>query len=315
MAAQARSAAPSARRPALGADVARRVRASAPYWMIAPGLALALFIIGYPLYDLLTTSLHEVNRFGQLRDFVGLEHFSELARDPLFWGSFRRTLVWTVLVVAGTILISLPVALILNDDFTGRGLARVIVMLPWAISLAMTAIVWRWTLNGQAGMLNATLIDLGLLAKPVEWLARAETAFPVQIGIGILVSIPFTVTVFLGGLASVPVDIYEAARLDGAGACQRFRHLTLPLMAPFLNLAIVLNIIYVFNSFPIIWVMTQGGPANQTDILVTYLYKLAFRFGRLGEASAVSLAMFAVLLAFTIVYALLVMRGERRAAA
>jgi multiple sugar transport system permease protein len=280
--------------------------------MIAPSVLLALFIIGFPVFDLIRSSLHEVNRFGQLRDFIGLASFAELFADPEFWGAFRRTLIWTAGVVAGTVVISVPVALILNDDFAGRGLARVIVMLPWAISLTMTAIVWRWTLNGQAGMLNATLFDLGLLAQPVEWLARAETAFPWEIGIGILVSIPFTVTVFLGGLSSIPEDIYEAARIDGASAWQRFRHLTLPLLRPFLNIAIVLNIIYVFNSFPIIWVMTQGGPANQTDILVTYLYKLAFRFGRLGEASAVSLVMFAALLVFTIAYAAMVMRGERR---
>jgi multiple sugar transport system permease protein len=288
-----------------------RLRHAAPLWMIAPSLALTLFIIGYPIYDLVQTSLHEVNRFGQLRGFVGADNFATLLADPLFWGSLWRTLIWTVGVVAGTILISIPVALILNDDFAGRGLARVIVMLPWAISLAMTAIVWRWTLNGQAGMLNATLFQLGLLERPVEWLARAGTAFPLEIGIGILVSIPFTTTVFLGGLASIPQDIYEAARIDGAGALQRFRHLTLPLLRPFLNIAIVLNIIYVFNSFPIIWVLTEGGPANQTDILVTYLYKLAFRFGRLGEASAVSVVMFALLLAFTLVYAALIMRGER----
>ncbi len=300
---------PGSLRPALGlADAARR---AAPLWMILPSLALTLFIVGYPVWDLVNTSVHQVNRFGQLRDFVGTANYASLFADPLFWGSLWRTLIWTVGVVAGTILISVPVALILNDDFAGRGLARVIVMLPWAISLTMTAIVWRWTLNGQAGMLNATLFQLGLLDQPIEWLARAGTAFPWQIGIGILVSIPFTTTVFLGGLASIPEDIYEAARIDGASAWQRFRHLTLPLLKPFLNIAIVLNIIYVFNSFPIIWVMTQGGPAGQTDILVTYLYKLAFRFGRLGEASAISLVMFAVLLAFTIVYAALVMRGER----
>ena len=123
-----------------------------------------------------------------------------------------------------------------------------------------------------------------------------------------------TVTVFLGGLASLPRDIYEAARIDGATAWQRFTQLTLPLMRPFINIAIVLNIIYVFNSFPIIWVLTQGDPANSTDILVTYLYKLAFRYGRLDVAAAMSLVMFAALLAFTIVYAWMVMR-ERRAEA
>jgi multiple sugar transport system permease protein len=287
------------------------LRAALPLWMIGPSLLMAFLVIGFPVFDLVRTALHDVNRFGQLRDFVGLAHFAGLFADALFWESLWRTLIWTVGVVLGTIAISVPVAMILNEDFIGRGLARVIVMLPWAISLTMTAIVWRWTLNGQAGMLNATLFNLGLLDQPVEWLATADTAFPMEIAIGILVSIPFTTTVFLGGLSSVPEDVYEAARIDGASGSQRFRFITLPLLRPFINIALVLNIIYVFNSFPIIWVLTQGGPANSTDILVTYLYKLAFRFGRLGEASAVSLVMFAVLLAFTIVYAVMLMRGER----
>jgi multiple sugar transport system permease protein len=309
----ARAGALAARAGPLGSDsaLAHAFRQAAPIWLIAPSLLLALFIIGYPVFDLVRTATHEVNRFGQLRDFIGMAHFAGLFADPLFWDSLWRTLIWTGGVVLGTIAISVPVAMILNEDFAGRGLARVIVMLPWAISLTMTAIVWRWTLNGQAGMLNATLFQLGVIDRPIEWLATADTAFPMEIAIGILVSIPFTTTVFLGGLSSVPEDIYEAARIDGATGWQRFRYLTLPLLRPFINIALVLNIIYVFNSFPIIWVLTQGGPANSTDILVTYLYKLAFRFGRLGEASAVSLVMFAALLAFTIVYALMLMRDER----
>ena len=115
-------------------------------------------------------------------------------------------------------------------------------------------------------------------------------------------SIPFCTSVFLGGLASIRGDIYEAAALEGAGAWMQFWTLTLPVMRPFITIALVLNIIYVFNSFPIIWVMTEGGPANGTDILVTYLYKLAFVFGRLGDAAAVSLMMFATLLVFTLIY-------------
>ncbi|HMR30699.1 MAG TPA: sugar ABC transporter permease [Geminicoccaceae bacterium] len=282
-----------------------------PYLMILPSILLALWIIGYPIWDVTRTSLHVVNRFGQLRDFAGLANFEALLADPVFQGAFWRTIVWTVGVVGGTILLSIPIALILNDDFAGKGLARVIVMLPWAVSLTMTAIVWRWTLNGQYGMLNATLFELGLLTRPVEWLASAEVAFPVEIAIGVLVSIPFTVTVLLGGLSSVPGDIYEAAAIDGATAWQRFRSLTLPLLRPFINIAIVLNIIYVFNSFPIIWVLTQGDPANSTDILVTYLYKLAFRYGKIDQAAAMSLVMFAALLLFTVAYAWLVMRGRR----
>ncbi len=290
-----------------------RAAGAAPLAMIFPSLALAFFIIGYPLWDLISTSVHEVNRFGQVLGFTGAENYVELLDDPLFMASLWRTGVWTVAVVIGSLALSVPIALILNDDFIGRGVARIIIMLPWAISLTMTAIVWRWTLNGQSGLLNVTLGQLGLIGRPVEWLATAELAFPIEIGVGILVSIPFTVTVLLGGLSSIPTDVYEAARIDGAGGMARFRYLTLPLLRPFINIAIVLNVIHVFNSFPIIWVLTEGGPANRTDILVTYLYKLAFRFGQIGKASAMSLVMFAALLVFIIFYVAMAMREREQA--
>lgn len=290
-----------------------RAAGAAPLAMIFPSLALAFFIIGYPLWDLVSTSVHEVNRFGQVLDFTGAENYVELLDDPLFMASLWRTGVWTVAVVIGSLALSVPIALILNDDFIGRGVARIIIMLPWAISLTMTAIVWRWTLNGQSGLLNVTLGQLGLIGRPVEWLATAELAFPIEIGVGILVSIPFTVTVLLGGLSSIPLDVYEAARIDGAGGVARFRYLTLPLLRPFINIAIVLNVIHVFNSFPIIWVLTEGGPANRTDILVTYLYKLAFRFGQIGKASAMSMVMFALLIIFIIFYVAMAMREREQA--
>ena len=281
---------------------------SLPLALIMPSFLLAVLIIAYPLYQLSSIAVHEVNRFGQLRGFVGAENFAHVLSDPLFIGSALRTLVWSAGVVVGTVAISGPVALILNQPFIGRGVARVLIMLPWAVSLTMTAIVWRWALNGQSGLLNVTLQDLGIIAQPIVWLGSANLAFAMEIGIGILVSIPFCTSVFLGGLASIPADIYEAAALEGAGAWRQFTSLTLPMMRPFITIALVLNIIYVFNSFPIIWVMTEGGPANGTDILVTYLYKLAFVFGRLGDAAAVSLLMFATLLGFTLVYLRLIMK-------
>jgi multiple sugar transport system permease protein len=283
---------------------------STPVFMILPSLVLAIVIIGYPIYDLGWTSLQEVSRFGQLRGFIGIANFREVFADELFYESLWRTVIWTVTVVGGTLLISLPIALMLNDDFYGRGIARVIIMLPWAISLTMTAVLWRWGLNGRAGLINATLMDMHITTEPIEWLATAPLAFTVEILVGILVSIPFTTTIFLGGLSSLPQDSYEADVVDGATPWDVFRHITFPLMKPFVNIAVVLNVIYVFNSLPIIWVMTEGGPANGTDILVTYLYKLAFRFGQLGKASAISLIMFSVLFLFTIVYVVMVMRAE-----
>lgn len=295
--------------------MANRIQKAVPLMMILPGLVLAIAIIGYPIIDLAWTSMQDVSRFGKLTGFNGGANFAEVFADPLFWGSLWRTGIWTVAVVGGTLAISMPVAMILNDDFYGRGLARVIIMLPWAISLTMTAVVWRWALNGRAGLLNATLMNAGIIDQPIEWLATANTAFVVEILVGILVSIPFTTTILLGGLSSMPQDAYEAAVVDGASGWDQFRHITLPLMKPFINIAIVLNVIYVFNSLPIIWVMTEGGPANGTDILVTYLYKLAFRFGQLGKAAAISLVMFFVLLAFTMLYVALVSRNDRDDAA
>ncbi|AZO75922.1 MULTISPECIES: sugar ABC transporter permease [unclassified Mesorhizobium] len=282
-----------------------------PYLLTLPSLLLAAVVIFWPVWDLVQISTHDVNRFGQLRDFSGLANFSALAADPDFVAALWRTGLWTVLVVGGALLLSIPVAMILNSDFYGRGLARVIIMLPWAVSLTMTAVVWRWALNGESGMLNSALMKLGLISQNIQWLASAETAFPMQVLIGILVTVPFTTTIFLGGLSSIPDDLYEAAALEGATLFQQFREITFPLLKPFINIAIVLNTIYVFNSFPIIWVMTQGGPANSTDILVTHLYKLAFRIGKLGEASAVSLVMFVILLIFTMIYVRLAMREQR----
>jgi len=285
-------------------------RRATAYTLILPSFLLAAFVIVWPLKEIVTLALHDVNRFGMLRAFSGLASFRALFADPDFSAALGRTLIWTVAVVGGTLAVSVPVALILNDDFYGRSLARVVVMLPWAVSLTMTAIVWRWALSGESGMLNSGLRGLGIIDTNIQWLAEASTAFPMQVMIGILVSIPFTTTIFLGGLSSVPDELYDAAAIEGAGQLDQFRHITLPLLRPFINIAFVLNTIYVFNSFPIIWATTQGGPANSTDILVTYLYKAGFRLGKLGEAAAVSLIMFGLLLVFTLIYLRLAMREE-----
>ena len=285
-----------------GIALPRLWQANLPLLLILPSVVLALAIIVYPFFVILRLSFANVSPFGQVRGFVGLTNYANVLADPIFYGSLLRTLVWTAAVVGGTVLISVPVALVLQQDFHGRSIARTIVMLPWALSLAMAAILWEWSFNSDYGMINAILRSAGLISAPVQWMARADTAFPVEIGIGILVSIPFTSTIFQGGLSSIPTEMYEAARIDGASGAQQFRFLTLPLLQPFISIAVVLNIIHVFNSFPIIWVMTQGGPDNGTHILVTYAYELAFRLGRPGPAATVSVVMLGIVFAFTAFY-------------
>ena len=282
--------------------VARLGRRHLPFLLIAPSLILAIGIIIYPFFLILRLSFANVSPFGQVRGFVGWANYTHVLSDPIFYGALWRTIIWTAFVVGGTVVISVPVALVLQQDFYGRGVARTIIMLPWALSLAMAAILWEWSFNPDYGMINRILLGVGLIRAPVHWMARADTAFPVEIAIGILVSIPFSTTIFQGGLSSIPTDIYEAARIDGASGGQQFRFLTLPMMKPFITIAVVLNVIYVFNSFPIIWVMTQGGPDNLTHILVTYAYQLAFSLGRPGPAAAVSMLMLVIVLSFTAVY-------------
>ena len=284
-----------------------------PYALIFPGLFFSGLIILWPLIQLGILSTSEVNRFGQVLGPGGFENYRTVLTDPEMYAALWRTVIWTTSIIGGTFIIAMPVSIILQRDFFGRDIARVIIMLPWAISLAMLAIIGRWALNGESGMLNSALLFAGIIDKNIPWLGQASTAFPMQITIGILATIPFTTTIFLGGLSSIPTDIYEAAKIEGANGWQQFYKITLPMMRPFINIAIVLNTIYVFNSFPIIWATTQGGPMNSTDILVTYLYKLAFRFGRVGDAAVLSLIMFAMLLIFAVVYVRLAMKGNENA--
>ncbi len=288
-----------------------KARSLKPLLFILPSFLLAFVIIAYPIIDLVRLSFNDVGTFGEMNGFIGLLNYQDVFEDELFVEVLLRTLYWTFFVVAGTIAVSIPIALILNEDFYGKGIARTVVMLPWAISLAMTAVIWKWMLNPDYGMLNHLLLSLGLISENMGWLADADTAFPLQILIGILVSIPFTISILMGGLTSIPTDIYEAAYLDGSSYWQRLKTLTLPLLKPFINIAVVLNVIYVFNSFPIIWILTEGGPSNSTDILPTYLYKLAFREGEIGLASALSVIMLLILLSFTIIYAYFAMKKER----
>lgn len=281
-------------------------------FLVAPCLLLSVAVIGYPIFDVVRMSLFDVSRTGYIREFAGLGNFARAFADPVFLQAAWQTLVWTVSVVGGTILVSIPVALILNEDFAGRTIARTIVLLPWAVSLAMTAVVWRYVVNGDFGTLNMTLTALGLPFNNYPWLADARMAFLIEILVGILVSVPFTVTILLGGLTSIPETLYEASAIDGASSRTSFYYITMPLLWPFMQIAIVLNVIYVFNSFPIIWIMTNGGPSNRTDILITYVYKQAFAFGKLGNAAAGSVVMFAALFVFAVIYLYLTRSQEAR---
>ncbi|MCC6446600.1 MAG: sugar ABC transporter permease [Armatimonadetes bacterium] len=277
-------------------------------WCLLPAGLLIGGVIFYPILTTFLTALSQVSRAGDREGWVGLAHFASLFRDPVFWQVLRQTLIWTASCVGITIACSLLIAVLLDADLPGRSLWRAVVLLPWAASLTISSVIWRWIFDGQFGMLNALLTGLHLAREGPVWLARPETSFPAIIGVGIWVSIPFTSIVLLAGLQSIPAQVYEAGLIDGAGAWTRFRLLTLPLLRPVLMVVTLLNIIYVFNSFPIIWTLTEGEPIHRTDTIITYLYKLAFKFQDYGPASALAILTFTLLLLFSALYIRLVYR-------
>jgi ABC-type sugar transport system permease subunit len=260
------------------------------------------------------TSLHDVNISGLTTRGVGLRNFRWVLEEDGFGQVLRNTALWVVLVVGITVLISLALAQLLNERFPGRRAVRWALIVPWAASLVMTAAIWKWMLNYYYGIINGALQWVGLIDKPRDWLGDASTSFYAMVLVGIIVSLPFTTYVILAGLQGIPRELYEAARVDGAGPWKTYRAIVLPLLRPALLVAVVLNVIYVFNSFPIIWIMTQGGPGRDTDTTVTMVYKLAFRDHAIDEAAALSVLNVAALVLIVVTYVLVVGRRSREVA-
>ncbi|HTV11959.1 MAG TPA: ABC transporter permease subunit [Acidimicrobiales bacterium] len=259
---------------------------SALFW-VGPTIVLIAAVVVYPAVEMVRTSMETISSIGLDEGFAGAQNFRDLFAEPSLGHVVVNTVIWVVLVVGATVLISLPLAQLLNKRFVGRRVVRWALIVPWAASLVMTATLWRYIYEGGYGMLDRVFLDLGIIHSSVYWYQDTATAFWCLVAVGVIVSIPFTTYVFLAGLQAIPDDLYEAAQVDGSTAWQAYRRVTLPLLKPALVVAIVLNTIYVFNSFPIIWVITGKNPGFATDTTITFMYKLAFTY-RLdpGEAAA-----------------------------
>ena len=270
------------------------------FLFLLPALLLGGVFFAYPILNTIWLSFNKVDRFGRIEEFVGVSNFGRVLAEAAFRESLWRTLQWTIGVVAITTVLALFLAVMLNRSFPGRAMVRGLLLLPWAASLVVTTLLWRWMANPDFGAIGRAAESLGLNVGRVEWLANPQLSFPLMMWIAIWVSLPPTTLIILAGLQSIPADIYEAASLDNASGLRVFFDMTLPMLRPILALSILLNVIFVFNSFPIIWVLTEGGPAGQTNTLVTYMYTLGFRLYDMGGAAAVSVIMFGLLLAFAI---------------
>ena len=273
-----------------------------PYLWILPSVILMAIFIIVPIGFVFKMAFSEVTRSGLVKGFAGFDNFSKVLGSAKFSLVLKNTAVWTVLVVVLSTLLGFILALLLNNEFKGRKIARAIVVFPWATTLVIQACVWKFIINTDYGALNTLLKSLGIISSNINWTPTPEAWFAWEIACGIFVTIPFVCFTALSGLQSIDASYYEAATVDGANYWQQLFTITIPLVKPSLTVATVLNIIYVFNSFPIVWNMTKGDPASKTDTLVTYLYKLAFTQGKQGQAAAVSVIGFLILLVCASVY-------------
>ena len=267
-----------------------------PYiWILPSVILMAIFII-VPIGFVFRMAFSQVTKAGLIKGFAGFANFSKVLGSSKFTMVLKNTVVWTVLVVVLSTVLGFILALILNNQFKGRKVARAIVVFPWATTLVIQASAWKFIINTDYGALNTLLKTLGIIQTNVNWTPTPGAFFAWEIACGIFVTIPFVCFTALSCMQSIDSSLYEAAIVDGASYWQKLFHITLPLVKPSLTVATVLNIIYVFNSFPIVWTITKGDPASRTDTLVTYLYKLAFYNGKQGEAAAVSVIGFLILL-------------------
>jgi multiple sugar transport system permease protein len=281
-----------------------------PYIWLLPSMVLMAVFILVPIFEVFKISMSNVSKAGIIKGFVGLANFKKVLKGSAFALVLKNTLVWTVVVVGLSTLIGFILAIVLNNKFRGRKLARAVVVFPWATSLIIQAGVWKFIIDTDYGALNTLLMRLGIIEKAVNWTPTPGAYFAWECWVGIFVTVPFVMFCVLSGLQSIDSAYYEAATVDGATYWQKLFQITVPLVKPSLTVSTVLNIIYVFNSFPIIWTITKGDPANRTDTLVTYLYKLAFYNGKSGEAAAVSVIGFLILCVCASVYMVVSLRKE-----
>lgn len=305
------SASPQALKKSPTPQNLQTMRKIEPYIWLLPSIILMCSMIIIPICSVFRASVTEITKVGVYKDFNGLANYISILSEQTFWNTLKNTLVWTVVVVGVSTVFGFILAMVLNVEFKGRKFIRAVIVFPWATALIIQSVVWKYIINADYGALNALLYNLGIIDKYVNWTATPGAFFAWECFVGIFVTIPFVTFCVLSGLQSIDASLYEACEMDGASFFQKLFKVTLPLVMPSLTVSTVLNIIYVFNSFPIVWTISKGDPADQTHTLVTYLYDLSFSNGKFGEAAAVSVIGFVILAICASVYMIMTLRAER----
>ena len=270
--------------------------------LLSPSLLLLGGLVVFPIGYNLWLSLFDKHAFMPVQTFVGLRHYVYFAQDPEFWSSVRYGVIYTVSTLVLQLVLGVAAALLLNEAFLGRGLLRGVVLFPYMIPTIVAVILWKWLLNDSYGLVNHLLVTTHVTRAPLAWLGRDYIMWSL-----ILTSVwqffPFVVVAYLARLQTIPPELYEAAKVDGAGAWSRFVHVTLPQTRNVLFVVVLLRSIFMFTKFDTVWLMAgEGGVSRYIRTLPVYAYARSFTYLQAGMGAALAVIMFAMLLVVAAVY-------------
>lgn len=282
----------------------RLMKRKSDYLFLLPAMLFLLFFMIFPIVYNLELSFKNVSlsNLTGAQKFVGWSNYVTVLKDPMFTLSVKNSIIFTGLSIVFQFAVGLALALFFNRKFPGRNIMRAMVLIAWMLPIVVVGSLFQWLFAGEHGLINYILQSVGLLEEPRAWLSNTSTALYAVIIANIWIGIPFNMVILLGGLQSIPDQLYEAARIDGANGFRRFFHITLPLLKPTIMILLMLGIIYTFKTFDIIIIMTNGGPNNSTSLLPFYAYQLAFDKFQLSLGAVVSTIMFLILLVIAMFY-------------
>ena len=268
--------------------------------LLAPAILYVLIIVAWPLIETFRLSFTDAS-LRKVTNYVGWRNYDKIFNET-FLTVITRTFIWTFFSVLLKMVIGMCGAVLLNAAVPGRNLFRILTMPPWIVPMAIGIFMWGWMYNGQFGMISGLLQRFGLVDGPVAFLAYGGTAFWATIVTDVWIGVPMVTIYFLAAMQAIPKDLYEAAWTDGASRWTRFRRITLPLMSPAIITMSMLSLIATFNSFDIIWILTQGGPSGQTTTMIIDTYQTAIGSKKYGEGAARAVVICIFLSLFCIAY-------------
>ncbi|MEW6377477.1 MAG: sugar ABC transporter permease [Thermodesulfobacteriota bacterium] len=272
---------------------------------VLPSIVLLLLVTLYPLFYVFYLSLQRRLLLFDISKFVGMENYLFLFRDDRFFNALKNTLYFTIVSVTLELVLGIAIALLLHRSFKAKGLMRAVVLIPWAIPTVVSAKMWEWIYNTDFGILNY------LLGIQVNWLGHPLWAIHAAIFMDVWKTTPFVVILITAGLQVIPKELYQAARVDGAGSWKIFRWITLPLLKPVILVVMIFRTLDAFRVFDAIYVLTGGGPANTTETLSIYAYKVLFQTLQFGYGSTLSVVVFLCIGSISVFYLRLLSRDKR----